>query len=77
MRVTWNDHGTIGFGGVEQRLLSRARTRHDLIDCLAQPESQISSNLIVAAAARVQLAASLADLLDQTRFDKRMNVLGL
>ena len=42
-----------------------------------RPEPKVCRNLIVTAASRVQLAARVANQLDEPRLDKRVNVLRL
>ena len=45
--------------------------------CVADPQPQVGGNLIVAAAAGVQLAADIADPLDQRPLDVHVNVFQL
>ena len=51
----------IGFREIEQGPLRVAQRIVQSIDLVAQPETQISCDLIVPAAARVQLAAGVAN----------------
>src|SRR5688572_1059051 len=48
-----------------------------MVDCVAQPESKVRRDLIVATAAGVQLAPGVANQLDESCFDKRVDVLRL
>ena len=47
-----------------------------LLDCVAHIEAQVGGDLLVAAAAGVELEAERADLLNQFQFDEVMNVFG-
>ncbi len=65
MCVAGNDRIAKTFGDVEDRGLQIADKPVDLFYLLAQPESKRSSHLIVPAAAGVELAARVADRLDE------------
>ena len=54
-----------------------AQTLVELIEGVAHPELDIGDDLIVAAAAGVQLAADIAQTLDQGAFDVRVDVFEL
>src|SRR5690348_9155138 len=45
-----------------------------MVDGLSQPESKVGGDLIVAATPRMQLAPGVANQLDESRFDKRVDV---
>ncbi len=74
MCVTGKHDFLIGFREIEQSKLSVAQRIVQSINFVAQPETQISCNLIVPAAARVQLAAGVANHLHQPSFNKRMHI---
>src|SRR6185503_7590390 len=46
----------------------------DIVDSVAQPQTQVSSDLIVAAPSRVQLQTSWTYEIDKARFYERMNI---
>ena len=51
--------------------------RGQMVDRVSQPQTQVSGDLIVAAAAGVQLPSGLTYLFHQPRLDKRMDIFGL
>ena len=58
------------------RCSSRSSWR-DVVDFVADPEPQVGRNLVVAAAAGVELAADVADPLDQRPLDVHVDVFQL
>ena len=76
MRVSRNHGGAICFGHVKEGLLIGDQPNRDEIDFLAQPKTQVCRDLVVTAAARVQLAAGVTNHLNQTRLDERMHIFG-
>src|SRR5690242_15697268 len=48
-----------------------------LVDCVTHKQTQIGSDLLVAAASRVQLEPNISSEFDQTTFEEMMNVFGL
>ncbi|CAI2041383.1 Uncharacterised protein [Serratia liquefaciens] len=67
----------IGFGGLHQRLLQLDDRLMQIADLLFAPQLQIGRDLIVAAAAGVQLLAQIADLLDQLLLHPAVDVFGI
>jgi len=61
---------------LDQRAGPCGQSIHSQADLLAHIETEIGRNLLVAAAAGVQLEPQRADALGQLQFDKVMNVLG-
>jgi hypothetical protein len=56
--------------------LAQRRALDDEADLLADVEAQVGGDLLVAAAAGVELEAERADALDQRQLDEVMNVFG-
>ena len=68
-------HGVgFGLGAVDQRVLKFAHLLVDAVDCRAQPQPQISRDLVIARTRGVQAAGCRADQLGQTRLDIHVNV---
>src|SRR5712691_2070252 len=55
MGVTWNHRLTVCLGEIEEGFLRISERRCDAIYLFSQPKTQVSSDLIVPAATRVQL----------------------
>src|SRR6185369_15829262 len=70
VRVSGNDDLAIRFGKVEQSGLGVANGFIELVNRSAQPESKVSSDLIVAATSGVQLATDVAGKRNQSGFDE-------
>ncbi len=77
MRVTGQHQIAVAFGGVEQGALQLAQSAVESVERVANPQLDIRDDLIVAAAAGVQLAAHVAQTLDQGAFDVRVDVFEL
>src|SRR6266446_2904291 len=56
------------------RLLRDAQALGQIVNCLPQPESQIGSYLVIAAASRVKLAASVACHFEKMRLNESVDV---
>ena len=76
MGVTGNQGVKVLLGMAKERALKPQQSGIDGIDLLAQPEPQIRSNLVIAAAAGVQLFAERPQQFDQAALNGEMNVLG-
>ena len=75
--VTRNDGLAVLRCEVEQRLLRRSYESIQVVYRFTKPQTQISGNLIVAAAASVQLQTVVSNKINQTCFNKRMNIFEL
>ena len=66
------------FGPADERPLQLARARggHG-VDLVADPEPQVGRDLVVAAAAGVELAADVADAVDERPLDVHVDVFQL
>lgn len=74
VRVAGQDHAAMPLGGRDQSPLDFPQLRIDFADRVADPHFQIGHDLIVAAAARMQFSADIAEPFDEILFDVRMNV---
>jgi hypothetical protein len=74
--VTRKNNLAVRASKLEERFLHGHYALADIVSGVAQPQTQISSDLIVAAPSRVQLQASWAYQIDKARFDKRMHIFG-
>ena len=72
--VAGQDHVGVGVATAHERPLQGQPAGVDLVDRLADPEPQIGGHLVVAAAGRVQLAAHVADAVDQRPLDVHVDV---
>ena len=45
-----------------------------MIECITQPQSQICTNLVVSAAARMQLSPNISELINQFLFDVHVDI---
>ena len=77
VRVAGQDHVALALGGVDQGRLQFDQAAVDAVDGVAHPELDIGDDLIVAAAAGVQLAADVAEPRDQGLLDVRVDVFEL
>ena len=68
--------GGMFFRLIEEPLLQLSREAPDLVDRLAQPQTQIGCDLIVARAGGVQALAGLPDESDQPPLDIDVDILG-
>src|SRR5438105_13927246 len=75
--VTGNYGFRVTFGKRHESRLHILHMRVHRVDLVPYPQPERSRHLIVPAAARVELAARVADRVDQFSFDKRMDVLGV
>src|SRR3990172_9144074 len=64
VRIAGNSNVNVGLSQDNERSLRVVQICDELIDCLAQPDAQVSCNLIVTAASGVKLAAGIANQLD-------------
>src|SRR5262249_35049202 len=74
VRVAGQDDVAVSLGGVEQRRLQVEQKTVHPIDGVARPQPDVGDDLVVAAAAGVQLAADVAEFLDEGAFDVRVDV---
>src|SRR5262249_507366 len=77
MRVARQNDVALALRGVEQALLQLAQAYINCVNGGGGPEVQGGGDLIVAAAAGVQLAADVAEPLDQRLLDVRVNIFQL
>ena len=56
---------------------ARAELRVDAVERISRPELEVGCDLVVAAAGRVQLAADVAELLDQRRLDVHVHIFAI
>ena len=61
-------------GPADERPLQIAQARGHRVDLVADPEPQVGRDLVVAAAAGVELAADVADAVDQRPLDVHVDV---
>src|SRR5262249_12415956 len=76
-RVAGQDEVAVALGGREQGGLQLAQLAVEAVEGVADPELDVGDDLVVAAAAGVQLAADVAEALDQGALDVRVDVFGL
>ncbi len=76
MRVAGHDGVTCGTCLLDQRAGPVCKTASGLLNAVPDVEAQVGGDLLVAAAAGVQLEAQRANALKQIQLDKMMNVFG-
>ena len=74
VRVAGQDHVGVGSQRPTNARCRSDKPPIDLVDRLADPQSQVGRDLIVAAAGGVQLAADVAEAIDQGLFDVHVDV---
>src|SRR5947209_14615779 len=74
MRVAWNHSRSVLFRQVNERALRVAELLLNVINFGPQPEPQVRRHLIISTATRVKLPACVANELNQTRFNKRVDI---
>ena len=77
VRVAGQDDVAVALGRVDERPLQLAQPAVEVVDGVAHPELDVGDDLVVAAAAGVQLAADVAEPLDQGPLDVRVDVFEL
>ena len=77
VRVAGQDDVEVAVAAVDEGLLQVEQSRVDAVEGVADPEPQIGGDLIVAAAAGVQLAADIAQALDERLLDVHVDVFEL
>ena len=74
VRVAGQDQVAVALGRGQQGALQFLQPAVEVVDGVAHPELHVGDDLIVAAAAGVQLAAEVAETLDQGALDVRVDV---
>src|SRR5205085_192774 len=77
VRVTRQDHVALALGGREEGGLHVAQPAVDVVHGVADPKLDVGGHLVVAAAAGVELAADVAEALDEGALDVGVNVFQL
>ena len=77
MRVAGQRHGSFGFGAGQRDLCGFPPQHGHASEPILQPQARGDENLVVAAAARVDLLAGIAEALDEARFDCGMAIFEL
>src|SRR5262249_32022208 len=74
VRVAGQDQIAVALGRLQQGALQLLQPAVDNVEGVAQPQLHVGDDLVVAAAAGVQLAAEVAEALDQGALDVRVDV---
>ena len=71
------DHVKVGVATTEESALQIQQSRVDFIQRFANPHPHVRADLIISAARGVQLAADVADTIDQSLLDMHVDVFQL
>src|SRR2546425_52095 len=75
MGVSGDNQVLVSFSLTDDRLLQTADQASDGVDRFSQEEPLVESNLIIAAAGSMKFPPNIPDFLDQSRFNRHMNIL--